>query len=517
MKLSPWALAIGVYAAQAHAQAPAPVPLVPPLVLDPCFAAPPELDPREIEPPAPEIREPRYGRAALEMVGALGVGAAWYWLNKDVNSRDWEYSTFSSRLTLDAIRFDNNSFATNHLFHTAAGANYHALSRANGLSLWLASLYTVGASTVWEGVLEFKEKVSINDQVTTSLGGVAVGESLFQVSEYVTSAPRGGTGWHRAAGWLFGLPVALHNAVDGRVMPDGPTDNLGLSRRFWHRFEVTLESTRLTSNRPRLMREQGLRVAAAIVNMPGYLGPRRMRRVFWNGNFTEVGFRLAREGLRLGEVEVQAETVAFGVHHQDLTGAEGDLEGVAAMLGVSLGFEHMQRRGLGPFDRMALVHLPGLVLDLRQAFGDDRWLRIRTGGHFEFAAMHALAWPAWRRENPAPRTKSVLEDQQYAYYGGVTTLLLSTFAWGGFEVGGSGRYGFYDSIEGSDREQELLEADLATEEDLIEHHAWVGWNFGEPAVQLRLSVEDLLRRGRAGGLGVVARDTRAIGAVGYVF
>lgn len=467
--------------------------------------------------PEPAAREANYGRAALEMGALLGVGAGWYWINRDVNSQDWEYDTFSSRLTLDAIRFDNNSFTTNHLMHAGAGAGYHAFSRANGLPLWASALYTVGASTAWEGALEFKEKVSVNDEITTTLGGVAVGEALFQVGEYLGSAPGGGTGWHRAAAWTLGFPVAVHDAIDGRVAPEGPTDNLGLSARFWHRFELMLESTRLTDDRLELMREQGLRLSATLVDLPGYLQPRRIRRAFWNGNITDIRFRLARQGDALGEVDVQAETIGFGIHHQDLSGTPGDVEGVAATLGVSVGFEHMQRRGLGPFDRMALVHLPGVVLELRQAFGGGRWLRIRTGGHFDFAAMHALAWPEWRDEHPGVRTKSVLEDQQYAYSAGLTTHLLTTFCWNGFEIGGSGRYGFYDSIEGLDRHQDLIDVDVATEEDLIEHHVWLGWNFGEPAVQLRVSMEDLLRRGRAGEVGTAARDTRGIAAVGYVF
>ncbi len=462
-------------------------------------------------------RSPHLLRAGLEMTGFLAIGATWYWLNKEVNSADWEYSTFSSRLTLDAIRFDNNSFATNHLLHTGAGAAYHAFARANGLPLWASALSTFATSTLWEGVLEFKERVSINDEVFTTVGGVALGETWFQLGDYLQSAPDGGGGWHRAAAWTFGFPVALHDAIDGRVSGAGPTDALGFSARFWHRFELDLESTRLTSDGARFVRSQGLRLSASIVNLPGYLSARRMRKAFWSGNFTDLRFRLAREGATLGEIDVLASTTLFGIHHQDLDGPPDDLQGVAATLGVSIGFEHMQRHGLGPHDRIALVRLPGLSMSLQQAFGGERWLRLRADAHPEFAAMHALAWPIWREAHPNVHTKSVLVDQEYAYYAGVATSLIATFEWGGFELGGYGRYGFYDSIEGLDREQDLMEVDVQTEEDLIEHHLWVGWNFRSPAIQLRVSLEDLLRRGRAEEFDVDARDTRGIAAVGYVF
>ena len=135
----------------------------------------------------------------------------------------------------------------NHLAHTGAGMYCHVFSRANGLPLWAASL-------------EFKEKISINDEVTTSLGGVAVGEALFQLGDYLTSAPGGGNVFNQVAAWTIGLPIAAH---DGRSPPPGREDNLGLSARYWHRFELDLEATRLSSSGDKLSREQGLRLTAA--------------------------------------------------------------------------------------------------------------------------------------------------------------------------------------------------------------------------------------------------------------
>ncbi|MSP72707.1 MAG: hypothetical protein EXR76_11125 [Myxococcales bacterium] len=95
---------------------------------------------------------------------------------------------------------------------------------------------------------------------------------------------------------------------------------------------------------------------------------------------------------------------------------------MAATVGLSIGFEHLQRRGLGPHDRIALVHVPGLALALRQGHGKARWFTLRARAHFGFASMHALAFPAWRAAHPGRRTKSVLRGPAAAWARGIAAI-----------------------------------------------------------------------------------------------
>jgi hypothetical protein len=80
-------------------------------------------------------REPHYLRAAAEVLGAIGIGTAHYWLNSHHNSRDWDYPRWADRFGFDSIRFDDNPHATNNVLHPLAGAVYYGVARVNGISI----------------------------------------------------------------------------------------------------------------------------------------------------------------------------------------------------------------------------------------------------------------------------------------------------------------------------------------------------------------------------------------------
>src|SRR5262245_37659357 len=116
---------------------------------------------------------PAYARAALEVAGVLSIGVAQYWSNADTNARDWDFPRWSDRRSGAGVRFDNNTHVTNNVLHPLAGSAYYGLSRANGLSVTASTLYALAGSSIWEGLLEWREKVSINDMVATTFGGIA--------------------------------------------------------------------------------------------------------------------------------------------------------------------------------------------------------------------------------------------------------------------------------------------------------------------------------------------------------
>jgi hypothetical protein len=153
---------------------------------------------------------PRYGRAALEEAAALAAGAIWYWLD-DRNIADWDYPSLKERLNGEAWRFDNNTFPINYAWHAVNGTGFHAIARANGLSMRASFGYGFATSMVWEYVLEFREKVSINDVVVTPGAGLAMGEFVYWLGAYL------------------GYPGLGHEVVDGR----GPR-----RRDIGHRFEL---------------------------------------------------------------------------------------------------------------------------------------------------------------------------------------------------------------------------------------------------------------------------------------
>ncbi|MDD4969144.1 MAG: DUF3943 domain-containing protein [Paludibacter sp.] len=97
-----------------------------------------------------------------------------------------------ARINLNTIRFnfktgfvgDNDGFMTNLLSHPYHGAVYFNAARMNGLNYWESIPYVAGGSLMWEFFLE-NEPASINDFLTSTVGGMTLGEMSFRISDRI--------------------------------------------------------------------------------------------------------------------------------------------------------------------------------------------------------------------------------------------------------------------------------------------------------------------------------------------
>lgn len=85
---------------------------------------------------------------------------------------------------------DDDPFATNQFLHPYAGSMYHGFARSAGLGYWESLAYDFGGSALWEIAGETVPP-SLNDQITTTLGGSFLGEALFRMASFTLEG--GGT------------------------------------------------------------------------------------------------------------------------------------------------------------------------------------------------------------------------------------------------------------------------------------------------------------------------------------
>lgn len=76
---------------------------------------------------------------------------------------------------------DRDPFAVNQFMHPYQGSVYFGLARSTGLSYWESLGYTFGGSLFWEIAGETGAP-SINDLLTTGVGGTFLGEPLFRMA-----------------------------------------------------------------------------------------------------------------------------------------------------------------------------------------------------------------------------------------------------------------------------------------------------------------------------------------------
>jgi hypothetical protein len=97
-------------------------------------------------------------------------------------------TTIREHLTDSKWVFDNDQFSVNQFLHPYGGSVYFGLARSAGLSFWESSLYSVAGSFLWEIGGE-RTSPSINDMITTPIGGAFLGEPLFRMANLSCSRP----------------------------------------------------------------------------------------------------------------------------------------------------------------------------------------------------------------------------------------------------------------------------------------------------------------------------------------
>jgi hypothetical protein len=452
-----------------------------------------------------------YGRAALEMLGVLAIGVGQYWLSAGANHRDWDFPRLSRRFDGESVRFDNNTHVTNNLLHPLAGSAYSGLSRANGLSVGESVLYAQLSSAIWEWGLEWREKVSINDMVATTSAGTAAGEFFVQLAAYLNSAPDGGAVVQQAAAATLGFPVWVHDRLDRRSAdPSPPKDRLGFSSAYHHRFTLDLHNAWLDDAAERQEQLRGVRLAAQLASVPGFLGPETFARPFAGGDFTEAALELEFDGSGLRNVDVEFDAVLAGYYAQ---WASPRVLGLIA--GVGTGLEFVDRTSLGHGDQYALAHFVGPSLALFRKGEIFSWaLASRLYG--DFAPIRSLAWPRVYAADPGATYKSTLE-RDYQYNLGFSNRSYAELRVHSLILSVEYSWGRYRSIEGLDRFQEQITRDLEGSEALDERRLMVALEPPGAPLRAYAGVERFSHVSHLGGFVGARLERRFIAGMGLAF
>ncbi|WP_353334232.1 DUF3943 domain-containing protein [Bacteroides sedimenti] len=119
-------------------------------------------------------------RAAIQ---TLGINATVWAYDRYIREAGFSYISIHS--VKDNIKrgfvWDNDPFSINLLDHPFHGSFYYNTARSNGLSHWTSLAYTFAGSLSWELFAE-RESPSLNDLISTTIGGAALGEGTYRIS-----------------------------------------------------------------------------------------------------------------------------------------------------------------------------------------------------------------------------------------------------------------------------------------------------------------------------------------------
>ena len=186
------------------------------------------------EPPGPWTVTPDYGLAVGELLFVLTAGSVYNEYGRDARWAQFNPETWWHNLER-GFSFDGNKFDTNHLHHPWSGGIYYSTGRSNGLGFWPSAALATGGSFLWECCGEVQQ-MSFNDLVTTTFGGVAVGEAMHRLGSVILdNRDRGATRVLREAGvWLID-PVRGFNrlAFRSRLRAPNPESPMTGGHRSW--------------------------------------------------------------------------------------------------------------------------------------------------------------------------------------------------------------------------------------------------------------------------------------------
>lgn len=393
----------------------------------------------------------RHTRMALEALAIQAIGTAWYWRNTGdgwgaANIPDWQLGFQGDALTKklsfgsEGWRFDGNSFALNAICHPAFGALTYWSARKNNYGVLESFAISTLISGTWELFTEWAEYGSINDALSTSTTGVPLGEAAYQLMH----------NWRRAR-YAVQLGAGAQNgdgfaSLGGRIALDTlPTEGAG-SFVGGRRVDVGVEST------------------------------------------TDAG------GLRSLEAGVKTSLVGYyanGTNHRVFAGVSGEFY-----------YRDRNDREAREDDLLSTVAV-GPTVDVQLRTGD---VTVDVGADLygDFGQLKAQGYDSWRAMNPTARIRSVMQDKARPYYYafGATVDPRINLAYRGVNVGGKLALSMFSSIDGADRDQEMMTVDPHMSDRDTSAEAWIGYSRGNIAATL-----DTRFHTRTGTMGAARGET----------
>ncbi len=167
----------------------------------------------------PTCIEKRVDVAALEVVFINLLAIT---LNRFVYGTAVDPSTWKANIER-GLEFDDNQFRANYIEHPYAGNGYYNAGRSNGMNFWESAPLVLGGSLMFEYFGE-THPPSTNDLITTTLGGITLGEALYRLSSLVLDNRATGTNRVlREIGATLINPVrGINRLLYGRMGAVGP-------------------------------------------------------------------------------------------------------------------------------------------------------------------------------------------------------------------------------------------------------------------------------------------------------
>ena len=450
------------------------------------------------------------GRALFEIGSVMMYSQVRYWLNYAKFIEDWQFR-FSWKdqkrrfFTFEAWSLDSNAFSLNWT-HALAGVLYYNFARTNHLSWPQSFLYSLSGSLWWEYVAEWREVISINDNIMTSFGGYSAGEAWFQLGKYFIG--RNGF-FNRLLSFIDPLMKLNHwlDKEQGKNLSLGPEPG-------WHSFRFFLGQRNMpASSGVGLQTDFIAGFHTQIIHLPDYGKPGKTKRMVMDTLASDLDVDFAFLHGRIEEANFSTRVVGLGYFKQDIN---ADFRGYAYYFGLGSAFTLFKKKSVVFYDsssipvkqgfdlhleeprefrdKLSIVHILGPAFDYTK-FSPASRLRLILDASLDFGLINSYALNKYSIGRDLAGVKTTL--LYYGYYYGLGTTLSSglTYKIHGLEFNGFLRYQAYGSVDGLDRFQNEVKDDFHLTDTRLTYRIGAALHLPGTPVELYGSFEGIDRRG----------------------
>ncbi len=404
------------------------------------------------------------------MEAVLLAGNLIYYYNGEVNKQDYAFSTdetFVKRFTTtETLAFDTNGMPTNTVAHPIAGTAYYLIARSNGFNSIESFAFSFVSSGFWEYFCEFHEITSINDMIITPLGGMVIGESIYQFAAYFTANSSG-----------FFSDFVNYWIVCGGNDYKGARVKDGFSSSVWNDMKLFAGG----GNTDRHDEFFNFGIDLEMYGIKRFNQSGKISGVLFNGPYSKILLNSKIGGYGLKEFQCHSETALIAYVNQHLRAGEDSSSGYALYLGINSAFDYEKFKTGDFMDELGIAHIAGPVADIFLKFNSAQ-IRMRLAVFGDFACVQSFGLAPYLADSHSTadlqnRGAYVTAEQGYYYGRGVTTDALISAQWKNFGIGSQFIYHHYNSLDVRQDRYPKSDNPIKMKDDRSELKSWILFNF----------------------------------------
>lgn len=296
----------------------------------------------------------QYPLMLFETAAIIVPPTIYYWNTVQDQMEDWEirwtWHDWKEKLTtLDPLVLDTNRFMPNAVRHPLTGALQYQVGRANGLGPWGSLALDFVSAVFWEYVVEYRELPSVNDIFCNTVGGILIGEPLFQIGQ-LGEDPHAGFAESSLA-FLASPFDRTQHALGWSWLRRDPTPAHALTFQVGPsiaRFDGTQREELQLGLDIALVRDQAFARPGSGLTRTGLAG--------WNRELLDLRLGSATDASGVTSAHFRSETSYVGWYSRSI---DDDGNGDGHVLSLGGGFDLWERRLRAEWDRVGVFELFG--------------------------------------------------------------------------------------------------------------------------------------------------------------